>query len=418
MEKTRNNTIPAVTFIRASLLAAAVLSAAVAAAQEPPARYVSELTAQVKDNLVKLTWRDAAVPDGGYLVYRAELPFSETAFESAERAGTVERGAGYFIDTIEKPGAYHYAVLLETEGTVHRVFVPRRNVTAEPVEVRVLSPEELAVRITSISAAVRGDSVVVSFTPSRIDREVVVLRSLAPISAAEDLSNAIDLGAIESAARMYQDFPIPGVTYYYAVLDRGLLESGRPAVSPGDNATASGVSLPAPELRPEPDRAESGDLRGAPLPTLSLSEGLSGHGGQAVHDAPAPSLTAALSPRTARSESALLSRIDRVWTEPAVEPEIFTEDITPGTSAEERSLSEIISFALMRRDFETAELLFTNFLSVRRSQEIERRARFYLGQSLFFQGKYDQAVMTLLPIRETFLPAGRWLDRALLAGSR
>jgi hypothetical protein len=413
MEKTRKNTITAIALMRASLLAAMLTASAAGTAQEPPARYVSELKTQVKDNLVKLTWRDAAFPDGEYRVYRSEQQITEQSFESAEPVGSAAHGAGYFVDTLEKAGAYHYAVLIEADGTEHRIFVPRRNVTAEPVEVRVLSPEELAVRITSISAAVRGDSIVVSFTPSRSDRDVVVFRSTAPVSAAGDLSNAIDLGSIESAARMYQDFPIPGITYYYAVLDRGLLESDAPVVIPGLNATVSGVSLPAPAARAE----FGGDLerptRSALLPTLKIPEGLFGQDGSAVRIAPAPET--ALSPAAARAEEALLARIDRVWTEPAFEPEIFVEDITPGSSADERSLSEVVSYALMRRDFSTAELLLTSFLSVRRPQEIERRAIFYLGQSLFFQGKYDRAVMVLLPIRETFRPAGRWIERALLA---
>ena len=76
-------------------------------------------------------------------------------------------------------------------------------------------------------------------------------------------------------------------------------------------------------------------------------------------------------------------------TKPAeLEPTVLDEDKGSVVSGgEEYTLKSIINKEFAEERWLECEKLLKNFLSVHRSDEIETRARFYLGQVLYFQGK-------------------------------
>ncbi|MFP4564116.1 MAG: tetratricopeptide repeat protein, partial [Spirochaetia bacterium] len=81
------------------------------------------------------------------------------------------------------------------------------------------------------------------------------------------------------------------------------------------------------------------------------------------------------------------------------------------SGGEEYTLKSILNKEFEERRWIETESLLNKFLSVHRSESIERRARYYLGQTLFFQGKYRDALLEFVLIRdELYVHVEPWLD--------
>ncbi len=377
--------------------------------------FVSRLKAEVTDNRIKLTWKDSTDVEGDCLIYRATQEITDAVFSQATLIATVPGGIEFFIDTPSDEKAYYYAVLVQDSSKkLYKIFIPFRNVTSFGAAVSTTSPEEaLAAVITGIRAAAPTgeDSIILSFQSSKTDRDLLVFWGTSPLARAEDLLRGASKAALDPGVTSYKIPVVRGVDYYFAVLDSGLFKIGKTPLVPGQNTTTSPVQIPL------PPRAASSPTttvrRALPLPSLQLAEGQ----GAALHQENASALPEEkpVSAATTKAIGEIMKEAGSGQGRPTT-LDILEDDRTPAASGELASLQAIVSGQFGKADYAETERLIRDFLSIGRSAEVEARARFYLGQVIFFQNKPREAAMEFIMARDYFYrETQRWLDICLRA---
>ena len=402
------------------------LIGAVVAAQNLPneddrdvfAPFVSRLRVAVRDPQVRLTWRDSEDLEGGsYRVYRYTEQITQETLEAATLVATVEPGVETYLDTPLVQGNYYYAVLAaEDDGRLYSLFVPFRNKTIRPVAVtRLETEEDLASSIYDIEALVQDNTVILRFDASRTGRMLVVYRSTVPFDQLPSLADATLLDEFESANRRYVDFPVPGVEYYYGVFDKVLIERGTITFDERENVLAEPIriALPAAEMDITVQFPRASKRR-APLPILQLASGVQTGASLAFTAVPFGGFAQPVAVDTARSIDGLLERA------PAAEvfdpePVILSEERDPAGEGVSVTLSQIVTGEFARGEYAEAASLLENLLVLPLSTEMERRVRFYRGQSLYFDGRREPAFVELLVASEgeLYRATKPWIDGIL-----
>jgi len=399
----------------ALLLLLAVLGAR-EARSEVSASFVSRLKAQAGQASITLSWRPVLGFEGSYRIYRHTREIDEASFPAAVQVAAVGPGVASYEDLPPGREAYFYAVLLD-DGKLSPSFIPFRNKTATPAQIANVAPEpDLAARISGLTAEVVEDAIRLRFQSSRGDRELLLFRSLYPMRSGEDLLAASSPVALDPGTRGYEDSPIPGLDYYYALIDAGLFKIGKPELAEGENSTTRPVQVPMGAgrvgLPPAPAaaaaaRMPAGAARSAPLPYLALDDAMG---------MPATPLPAArpISPATRRAVEAVLAeappRAARM-----LPVQALSEDLGAGGESEGFGLGLLLADHLLKGDLTGAEKGLLAFLAVRRSEAAEARAHFYLGQVYYLQGKLERSVLELLLARQLYYAAVEpWLDACLL----
>jgi hypothetical protein len=201
--------------------------------------------------------------------------------------------------------------------------------------------------------------------------------------------------------------------YYYAVLDRELLEQGAPAVRPGENSTLTPVSVTLSSVS-SPSSAIR-NVRTRPLPFLTLQRSvLSGEYLASYEKHSLPDYRP-LSEAGEDTVMRLIRSLDHVQELNPLEPSVFTIDKSPGEVPEALLLSSIVRGTFMEREWKNAEKELANFLAIRRSENIEARAHHYMGQVYYFQKKYREAFYEFLFSREEYRKeSDLWMDSTLI----
>jgi hypothetical protein len=97
-------------------------------------------------------------------------------------------------------------------------------------------------------------------------------------------------------------------------------------------------------------------------------------------------------------------------------PRVFVVDLESPESGEESALFQIVNEQFCLLDWEGARVSLRHYLSLPRSRDVEARARFYLGQTLYYTGKYREALLEFLFIRSIHpVEANNWIDAILAA---
>ncbi len=374
------------------------------------APFVSRVRAVAENNTVKLTWKDSEHIDGTYRIYRHDAEITAGNFHQAVRVGEVEQGTESFTDYPDSTGPFYYAVLVkDPDNKLYELFIPFRNVTTKSVALKNLGTEqELSAEINDIGAQVQKDSILVTFESSKEDRELIVYRGTSPIRSAADLAFVQPLRAIPSSRSSFQDFPVPGINYYYAILDSGLVKVGDITFRPGRNSTILPAIIPVGNRVGLPETTVSRNL---PLPMLPLTRSI--ETGRNLDSPPSPFLPEMreLSLAASKSVASLMQKVESPDYE-TLESTILDVDKGPVVSGgEEYTLKSILNREFKEKRWLETEKLFRNFLSVHRSEDIEKRARFYLGQTLYFQEKYFDSFMQFILIRDSlYTEVNPWLD--------
>ena len=375
------------------------------------APFASRLKAEVVDYQVKLTWRDAPDLKGVYLVYRATEEITPQSFTRAVLVGTAPSGTEVFIDTPPDQSRYYYAVVIrDTAGKLYPLLIPFRNKTTTAVSVQTTAPEQdLAARITGIRAAVppSGDGIAVTFTPSSPSRDLLLFWGTAPLATPEDLLISASATELDPGTTRYVHPALPGIDYWFAVLDAGLYKLGQASIVPGVNATAAPVRMPMTAGRLS---AMSGGMarRITPLPALPFGV-LSGEqdGDSGIVPVPAERKVSAATTRTIRQ---LLQGIAQPAPAERV-PVILPSDATPIPGTELSLLQQIVTGPFAGGDMPGAQKLLLDFLRMRRTPQVEAHARFYLGQTYYFQGRTRDALMEFLIAEDfSFQDAQPWKE--------
>ncbi|MCF7927629.1 MAG: hypothetical protein K9L68_00950 [Spirochaetales bacterium] len=380
------------------------------------APFVSRLRAVPVDSSIKITWKDSRdISSGEYLVYRHSKQITNKNFEEASLLAVIEPGEELYVDKPLDESSYFYLVLARSaSGRLFKLFIPYRNTTVDGVAASLPKSEaELAAKISDISAAKQGEEVQISFTTSADDRQLVLYRSESPITSSRDLLSAVLIRRFSSSRNTITDFPIPGVPYYYAVLDAKLVQRGITEIDSGRNATIRGVRIPL-----STDRVglpEYENMRPIPLPQIQLTREL--ESGSRLEDGRSilPLNKQELDPETAKAVARVLETIS-LKKPRAPEPVLLPEDRGESPAGDAYTLQRILKSSFEKRDWESVKDSLYTFLSLNRQTKIEARARFYLGQALFFLGEYRPAAMELLLARKNYyVETEQWLDAVIRA---
>ena len=369
--------------------------------------YVSQIRVEARNNLIRLTWADSPDARGPVFIFRAARPFSGS-IPANIRPIVVNYGEQVFIDDIDDMENVHYFIAAsDTSGRRYDVLLPRINSTSlilvraqEEQTPEILVPSTIPEGIFNLRASRDGERVIIAFDTSDPRRRAILYRSTQPIHRPQDLFHAVIVQTGINSP--FIDFPVHGFTWYYTVVYEDEITNGNVEIRPGINATVSAVTI-INEL------AEQPSLRSMPLPLLTLRNDrldsffLTESPGQI--------------PLSAQTVD-MLRDIQMPQKEPLnlKKPRVFSVDLAAPTGAEESALFQIITEHFLQFEWETARDCLLHYLSLPRSNEIEARGRFYLGQTLYYTGRHREALIEFLAFR-AFQPAeaNAWIDAVLTA---
>ncbi len=380
------------------------------------APFVSNLEVMADTNRIILTWKDASDPIAFYRIYRSITPFDndkETdATLVAEVASNIELFGYYPQDT----GSYYFAVLaVDADGREYKLYIPYRNITNDAISiVQVASLQERATHISDISARVAGEVVYISYKSSLPERAVMVYRSSDPIVDKNGLRSASLVTSLSSSQGSITDFPLPGLEYYYAIVDKELVESDEVELEPGENATTDAALVALSDTTQQNEGFRNVRIR--PLPYLTLPKSVKT--GESLAD-PDKYALPTYTPLAKDTETAVQNLINELGPAPSQstpQAQMLAIDKSPGDNPEGVLLSNIIKGSFADAEWDAAEKELGNFLAVHRSKTVEARAHFYMGQVYYFQGQFGKALYEFLFSRETYRQeSNNWIDATFYA---
>jgi len=380
---------------------------------ELPFPFVSLLKAESAGFQVKLSWRDSPDKVAKYTVYRYDQEITASNLASAQTLGQVDPGVLYFIDTPPDDRGYFYAVLAQdSAGKLFSALIPFRNKTL--VAVAVMTPateEQLAAHISAIHAVPTqpGDSIEVSFDSSSATRDLLIFRSTAPVTDAEDLLRSGSATQLDAGTTKTLVPALPGVDYWFTVLDAGLYRLGRVSVTAGANSTVDPVQIPL-SADTRALAPSSISRRTLPLPSLDITYGI--RTGTPLPGTPFPGLPP-LQPVSAETQKALSILLAAV-PEPAPQQMyrvVLPAEATPSPDRNEALLQGIIKGPFSTGDAAATETQLLDFLSLIRPADTQARAHFYLGQTYFFNNQPREALLEFLLADDSYYhEAERWKD--------
>jgi hypothetical protein len=377
--------------------------------------FVTQIRVESRNNLIRLTWADSPDARGPVYIFRSARPFSGS-IPANIRPVIVRYGAQYYIDdTDDMENLYYFIAASDASGRRYDMIIPQTNSTninltraqtREDTQAAGQPPASIAPVLPSIQgisnlrARRDGERVIVNYDSSEPRRNAVLYRSMQPVRRPQDLLNAVIVQTgIDSRV---VDFPIPGISWYYAVIYEDEIASGNMEIRPGINATVSAVMLYAEET------AER-SLRPIPLPVLTLRNTMPD--GFFIDEIPERVPLG--------SESSNILRNTQMPPKAPLtlkNPRVFAVDLQAPSGGEESALFQIVMDQFARFEWENARVSLQHYLSLPRSRDVEARARFYLGQTLYFTGSYREALIEFLSIRPLHLEeANRWIEAVLTA---
>ncbi|MDR0322577.1 MAG: hypothetical protein LBI28_13860 [Treponema sp.] len=375
--------------------------------------YVSQIRVEARNNLIRLTWVDSPDAYGPVYIFRSARPFSGT-IPANIRPVVVRYGEQYYIDdTDDMENLYYFVAASDTSGQRYDIILPRINSTSlhpaqaqeegsAVVEARppTAQSSEPILGISNLRANQDGDRVVITFDTTGPRRNAILYRSRQPVRYPQDLLNAVMVQS--GITSPFVDFPVPGISWFYTVIYEDEIFSGNMGVKPGINSTISAVTIYA-------DQATERSLRPIPLPILTLRNTLP----ETFFLTEIPEQT----PLSPSSESMLRdTQMPAKEPLPLKRPRVFAVDLVAPTGGEDSALFQIVSEHFVKFEWDAARISLQQYLSLPRTREIETRARFYLGQSLYYTRHYREALREFLSIRSVHLmEANAWIEAVLSA---
>jgi hypothetical protein len=373
------------------------------------APFVSDLKAETRNNMVRLSWTDSLDAKGPVYVFRSARPFTGVIPPNVKPV-ELPYGTRSFIDETDGlERIYYFIAASDVQGRRYDVFVPQTNTAAvytrsggeadSPSEPGQRESGETGGGIWDISAGAEGEGVHIRFQQDS-PANAVLYRSAQPIRQMPDLLNAF---AVRSGVGSpFVDYPAPGIPWFYAVIYEDEISGGTPAIQPGRNATVLGVEIAGKA------QAERG-IRSLPLPEMTVYA--------AVPEGDYLWSTPERLPLRAGTVKALESAPGGASAQtPLKKPRVFARDMGGPAGGEESALMLIVQHIFARRDWSAAKEALLQYLALPRSAETEGRARFYLGQCWYFEGGYREALIEFLFVQSLHrAEANEWINAALTA---
>ncbi|MDA8410328.1 MAG: hypothetical protein M0001_08050 [Treponema sp.] len=356
----------------------------------------SRFRAAINGSEIVLTWEASVDPAGGWQLYRSAGAFSEASFARAQALQKVAPALRKLSYSPPDSTPWFYALLpLDASGKPTIAFMPGKTVTAVAISVSVAAASNPIIPppskgIHNFIVAVGKGSLTLGFSISPGTGNVLVYRSLSPFSEPASLLSANLIATIPETTLSFIDYPVPGLSYYYALVKESDLKDGSVNFGTGSDSAsigpvgiaASAESLPLPET--------SALSRSYPLPSWLFAK--PGDPGLGVR-------SAAIAPQTEKAIAAILGPFPKKNpTIPAFT--LLKEDRTQARGGEEYALSLILRGPLKVSDWKSAIDQLQRYLSLNRSPAVASRAHFYLGQAYAMTGRYRDSFFEFLLARD------------------
>ena len=235
--------------------------------------------------------------------------------------------------------------------------------------------------------------------------KLLIYRDTRPISSYNQLAGAYFLAELEPETCGYTDTLTDYNDYFYAVI--AFTDRPYDLILVSMNSTVEGVHLIAPEpkdiepkKKPEEKLYTDGAMRETPLPFISYVEG-QGQEDSRISDevAKAASQFSALSTKSSRTP---------------VTPFFFEEDLISPDSGDDFLLFEVLKNTFVQEKYEEAIVLLNKLNGTNISQSVRNRVNFYMAQSYFFTGDFEQAAMLFAKTAQAFpLQTKIWMNYTL-----
>jgi hypothetical protein len=375
--------------------------------------YVSQIKVESRNNLIRLTWVDSPDARGPVYVYKSARPFSGS-IPANIRPVVVRYGEQYYIDdSDDMENLYYFVAASDTSGQRYDIILPRINSTSlHPVQLQeeaLASAEaeksaetEPAQGISNLKANQDGERVIITFNRDGQRKNAILYRSMQPITRSQDLLNAVMVQSGINSPFVDFPVPVPGLTWYYAVIYEDEIASGNMGIKPGTNATVTPVTVTS-------EQPAERNLRPIPLPVLTLRNTVP----------PSYFMTEIPDQLPLSSASSKMLNDTKMPSKAPINlkrPRVFSVDLVAPTGGEESALFQIITEYFISFQWEAARVSLQHYLSLPRSKDIEARARFYLGQTLYYTGNYRESLMEFMSIRSLHLAeANKWIEAVLSA---
>jgi len=387
-----------------------IISVNLSAQSRNTAPYITEIKAEARNNLIRLTWTDSPDARGPVYIYRSTRPFSGI-IPANIRPVVVRYGDQYYIDdTDDIENLYYFIAASDISGQRYEIILPGINSTSPVAQLNsdytssvsaALIQAAPAEGLYNLTANKDGDRVIITFDSSGDSgRNAILYRSAHPIERPQDLLNAV---IVQSAVKSpFIDLPVPGINFYYAIIYEDEISSGNMGIKPGINATVTSVAVFS-------EGSQERSLRPIPLPVMTLNSAM-----------PASFFMTQTPGQVPLSgESADMLRDKQMPQKEPIElktPRVFAVDLAAPAGGEESALFQIVMEYFSKYNWDSARISLQHYLSLPRSKEVEARARFYLGQTLYYTGKYREALMEFLAFR-SHNPgeANSWIEAVLAA---
>lgn len=353
----------------------------------PPPPVVSGLRATMNGATVTLEWVPAPNVEGDNIVLRAERPITTANYASAERLASLPVTTQSWSETIADGIEFYYAILTrQKDGTYFEFFLPASNSLLVPVSSGKDSTPAPEAVITAFSAITRNDAVIVTWNASLKDKNLVLYRSTSVFTGMASLVQAIVVSSFQDSSAPYVDYPVPGVPYYYAVLDEDSIRSGTAKFLTDMNTNRIPVEIPASYIKIQ--RSLLPVLRPMPLPWLNPTQEVS---------VPASRFSKETEAMIAALPLPLAKKKER-----QNEPYFFRSDLDSASGGEEYALNKILDATFPDKSWDRAISELTDFLAIRRTDDTIARTRFYLGEAYYFSGDYRKALLEFLLAQDRY----------------
>ncbi|MDR2194169.1 MAG: hypothetical protein LBP19_06860 [Treponema sp.] len=374
---------------------------------------VSNGMAYQQNNHIHILWTDTLGATGPVTIFSSDVPIDIACLTSQQASpgitsAQVPYGVQHYVDDVgNQPVRYYYIAASNASGVpylgdriAHRNYL---EVFREPYhQTTQESPPPLPSMPSSLQASVNGGGVVITFTAR--GGTSVLYRSIEPLRHMTDIVNAVIVQS--DVGSPFTDYPLPGVPYYYAVISQEALSQGTADIKQGINATVEPILV---LLSNSDGGVTVQNMRPMPLPLISLSSD--------ILDGVGPVESQLLKPPVLLSNEAShsiadIKRMERP--QPVRKPHAFKEDMKAPENGEEYAFHSIIQGVFVQKVWSEARDQIQAFLSLPRSDQIEVRSRFYLGQVYYFLNQPKESLFEFLAIRAVYPQESyEWIDACM-----
>lgn len=284
------------------------------------------------------------------------------------------------------------------------IFAQDLRLTVSNIQARSLSSREIQVSWQLPQLSVDKD-------PSQLS--LLLYRTSQQKAGSSALQGLEPLAVLPFYTSFYVDTPNTDEVFYYTVIITTAAEidaqkeNHQYLVIPDKNTTVMGVQM-LPQFQPTQQLSQevvqetpntATGMRNTPLPYLKLS---------------LQSTDIPINPE--RNQGSLQEISGSEKTKPLVlpVPYIFRQEQETESVGEDFILQDIIQNQFKVEKYEQAEISLRDFLSINHSKDAIDRGTFYLGETLLYQGKYQQALSCFLRVQDRFPDlTTRWIQAAL-----